>query len=86
MDCDIQGVKLKLEEDSWSTPAMIDLASVVGNTVLVCAQWLTPGRDVCSRNDMEEILVGDEIWIRISIASDNAYGELTFMSELKGTV
>jgi len=36
MDCDIQGVELKLEEDSWSAPTMIDLAGVVGNTVLVC--------------------------------------------------
>lgn len=62
MDCDIQGVELKLEEDSWSAPTVIDLASVVGNTVLIRTQWLTPGRDVCRRNDMKEVLVGNEIW------------------------
>ena len=35
---------------------------------------------------MEEVLVGDEIWIRISIAAGNICGELTFVSELKGIV
>ena len=40
---------------------MVGLSSVMGNTVLVRTQWLAPRCDVCRRNDVEKVLVGDKI-------------------------
>lgn len=39
---------------------MVDLPSVMGDTVLVCIQWFAPGCDVRRGNDVKEVLVGDE--------------------------
>ena len=39
---------------------MIRLPSVVGDTVLVCTQRFSPRRDVCSRDNLKKVLVGDE--------------------------
>ena len=60
MDCDIQRIELKFEEDSWSAPAMVDLPSVMGDTVLVRSQWLASRCDVRRRNDVKEVLIGNE--------------------------
>jgi len=60
MDCDVQRIELKLEEDSWSAPTVGDLPSVMGDTVLIRTQWLAPRCDVCRRNNVKKVLVGDE--------------------------
>lgn len=39
---------------------MVDLSSVMGDAVLVRAQRLAPGWDVCRRDNVKEVLVGDE--------------------------
>jgi len=70
MDCDVQWVELKLEEDPRSAPTVVDLPSVMGDTVLVRTQRLAPRCDVCRRNNVKKVLVGDE----------------RFTSELKGIV
>ena len=60
VNCNVQGIELKLEEDSWSAPTVIYLPSVVGDTVLVRTQWLAPRCNVCRRNNMKKVLVSDE--------------------------
>lgn len=60
MDCDVQRIELKFEEDSWSATAMVDLSSVMGDTVLVRSQWLAPRCNVRRRNDVKEVLIRDE--------------------------
>lgn len=60
MDCNVQRIEFKFEEDSWSTLTVIRLSSVMGNTVLVRTQRLAPRRDVCRRYNLKKVLVGDE--------------------------
>lgn len=60
VDCDVQWIELKLEEDSWRAPAMVDLPSVMGDTILVRTQRPASGWDVCCRDDVKEVLISDE--------------------------
>jgi hypothetical protein len=43
---------------------MVDLPSVMGDTVLVGAQRLASRWDVCRGDNVEEVLVGDESYRR----------------------
>jgi len=70
MNCDVQRIELKLEENPWSAPPVVDLPGVMRDTVLVRTQWLGPRRDVCRRDNVKKVLVGDE----------------RFMGKLKGIV
>jgi len=63
MDRDVQRIEFELEEDSWSALAMIRLSSVMGDTVLVRPQRFAPRWDVCGRDDLKKVLVGNERFI-----------------------
>lgn len=39
---------------------MIRLPSVMGDAVLVCKQWLAPRWDICRRDNVKKVLVGNE--------------------------
>jgi hypothetical protein len=56
----VQRIELKFEEDSWGALSVVGLPSVMGHTVLVCTQGLASRWDVCRRDNVKEVLIGDE--------------------------
>jgi hypothetical protein len=60
MDRQTQRLEVELEENSRRIVSMFDYAGVVGDAVLVSVQRGTSRCNISSRNDMQEIMVGDE--------------------------
>ena len=62
MDCELEGFKVELEEDSGCPAVMVEDTGVVGHAVLVRIQRGRARSDVCGGDHMEEILVRDKCW------------------------
>lgn len=60
MDLDNHWIEVELEENAWGTLVIIQFASVVCDTVLVCVKRRGARRHVGSRDYMKIILVRHE--------------------------
>jgi hypothetical protein len=48
---------------------VVGTPSVMSDAVLVRTQWLGPRCDVCRRDNVKKVLVGNESYIKISVAA-----------------
>ena len=59
------GFHVKLKEDSGHASVVFQFTCVMRDTVLVRLQWARSWRNVCCRDDIEEVRVRDECYIDI---------------------
>lgn len=62
MNRDIHRVKVEFEENSRGTLVVVNDASIMRDTVLVGVKRITSRSDIGCRNDMQEVLIGSEVW------------------------
>lgn len=64
MDVDeLNGVDFKFEEDSGSAAVVLENSCVVGDAILAGVEGCLSGSDVLCGDDVQEVLVGDEVFV-----------------------